>query len=274
MGGADGEDVIYKTASRLKVVPWGIGGPQADLRVSIEIKDPAWRHIEEQVVLSRVNGLGLDLLELSTIERTRFGLVLIGGITEGSNSANPVSGSFQEGDSLKTIEGVVREKNKYENIQQLDGLDFDSTIKILGMYADYEYVRITIKRVVERKIVTVKVLGPDGAPYAKLKVLSGLGANMRTLLQASNINMYAADTYRFDSPYQQGNCGGDGTCGTCMIAITSGADKLNPRNRVEDKALKKSAYPPNFRWACRTLVAEDAEAEGECEIRLRPQTLL
>lgn len=53
-------------------------------------------------------------------------------------------------------------------------------------------------------------------------MLSGMGANLRTALNSQNIKMYDDRTYRFDSPFQTGNCGGDGTCGTCVVAVLSG----------------------------------------------------
>lgn len=49
-----------------------------------------------------------------------------------------------------------------------------------------------------------------------------MGANLRTALNSQNIKMYDDRTYRFDSPFQTGNCGGDGTCGTCVVAVLSG----------------------------------------------------
>ena len=70
-------------------------------------------------------------------------------------------------------------------------------------------------------------------------MLSGFGSNLRTLLQINDIRLYDDRTYRFDSPYQQGNCGGDGTCGTCIVAVLAGKELLNEKVRVEDLALKK-----------------------------------
>ena len=49
-----------------------------------------------------------------------------------------------------------------------------------------------------------------------------MGANLRTALNSQNIKMYDDRTSRFDSPFQTGNCGGDGTCGTCVVAVLAG----------------------------------------------------
>ena len=265
------EDSLFQTASRIKIVPYGIGS--SDVRVSVEAQKPMFRLTQATVTLSRVGGMGLDLVEMSTVERAvGFGLVLVGGLAAGSNAVSPISGSFAVGDALKCVEGVINGEATQKT--SLEGLDLEATLQVLGGLGEFSTVRFTVMRLSERKIVTVKVCGPDGAPYTELKVLSGLGANMRTLLQASNVNMYAPATSRFDSPYQKGNCAGEGTCGTCMVAVTSGATLLNPRMRVEDKALRQQDFPPNFRWACRTLIGEDEESEGDVTIRLRPQTLI
>ena len=279
---SDAQTLLQLTASRLKVVAWGKGASSdSQVTASVESKSPRFRDDLLAVTLSRKGGLGLELVEMDTMERTRFGLVLVGGVGEGSNAAAPISGSFAVGDALVSIEGVKAAAVAGgdlvvvgESKRSVEGLDFDATVDVLSSFGEYDVLRVVVKRLVERKVVTVNVCGPDGKPYTELKVLSGLGANLRTILQASNVNMYASATARFDSPYESGNCGGEGTCGTCCVAVMSGADKLNARVRVEDKALKIQARPPNYRWACRTLVAEDKDAEGEVKIRLRPQTNL
>ena len=265
------DPLVLQAASRLKLIPYGKGSN--DVRAAVEVASPRFREELVSVTLSRVGGLGLDLLEMDKLERSEFGIVLIGGIAAGSNAATPLSGSFALGDALVSVEAILA-GGAVENKRPLEGLSFDATVSVLSTFTSYDTVRIVVKRLAERRVVTVKVAGPDGVPYTELKVLSGLGANLRTILQASNINMYAPSTARFDSPYETGNCGGDGTCGTCIVAITSGANLLNARVRSEDKALKIQAAAPNWRWACRTLVAEDEDAEGEVKLRLRPQTLL
>lgn len=87
-----------------------------------------------------------------------------------------------------------------------------------------------------------------------------------------NMKLYDDRTARFDSPYQTGNCGGDGTCGTCVIQVLSGSNLLNARVRVEDGALRKQLAPPNYRWACKVRVAIDPTTSGTLKIKLRPQT--
>ena len=61
-----------------------------------------------------------------------------------------------------------------------------------------------------------------GEYVGNMTVLSGFGANLRRALNSNNLRIYDDRTYRFDSPYETGNCGGDGTCGTCAVAVLSG----------------------------------------------------
>lgn len=47
---------------------------------------------------------------------------------------------------------------------------------------------------------------------------------------------------------------------------------MNERVRVEAGALSQQLAPPNYRWACRIIVAPNAEQNGIIKIKLRPQT--
>lgn len=51
------------------------------------------------------------------------------------------------------------------------------------------------------------------------------------------------------------NCGGVGQCGTCVVEILEGMDRLSPRTAAEDRHLKRK--PDSFRLACQTKVNGD-----------------
>lgn len=163
--------------------------------------------------LSSIGGLGLDLIETQVSTENNAGLVLVGGVNPGSNAAN--CGLFQEGDALSTISTEGKEES-------LEGLNFDATVKKLVKFKDLPSVKIVFKRLLKRAEVIVKVVGPTGEEVGEYPVLAGYGFNLRTALQSNNIKMYDSRTARFDSPYQTGNCGGDGTCGTCVVAVLEG----------------------------------------------------
>ena len=45
---------------------------------------------------------------------------------------------------------------------RLEGLNFDSTVAVLGRYSQYENVAISVKRVFQRGEVVVQMVGPGG----------------------------------------------------------------------------------------------------------------
>lgn len=56
------------------------------------------------------------------------------------------------------------------------------------------------------------------------------------------------------------NCGGNGQCGTCAVAVTQGAELLSARTPAEDGKLK--GKPGDWRLACQCLVGGDDAPEG------------
>ena len=76
---------------------------------------------------------------------------------------------------------------------------------------------------------------------------------------------------RFDAIGNMGsNCGGEGSCGTCLVAITAGSSLCNAPGRTEGKALLKQGRPARWRWSCRTVVG-DGSSEGDVSVQLQPQ---
>ncbi len=47
-------------------------------------------------------------------------------------------------------------------------------------------------------------------------------------------------------------CDGMGTCGTCLIRFDQGAEKLEPRNEIEQEIADARDLPANERLACQT----------------------
>jgi hypothetical protein len=202
---------IEEVAARWKSVKFGQGGSNA-----IDVSDRDFCYQTFSYTLKRTGGLGLDLLEYN-VGKDDLGLVLIGDVIPGSNAA--AAGGFEVGDALSEISSVGQGPGEQPLVTRLEGLNFDETVRMLGLYSEYDQVRITVKRMALRGAVTVVMVGPDGREAGSFRVLSGYGSNMRTALQANNIKLYDDRTARFDSPYQTGNCGGDGTCGTCVVAV-------------------------------------------------------
>lgn len=255
-----------EVGTRLRVVVYGQG---FESRRALECVDRAFYDELQTVTLSRVGGLGLDLMEVKQGPRDGDGVVIINGFNEGGNAER--CGKLCVGDALISVAPSQDEEPNGPNTS-LEGLDLDRTISALGRYSEYKTLTLTVRRLVRRKEVVVQMLGPSGEPAGNFTVLAGYGTNLRTALLSQNINLYDESTARFDSPFQTGNCGGDGTCGTCLISVLAGKELLNDRVRVEDKALTKQDYPPNYRWACRVGIAPSPRNGGVVKIKLRPQT--
>ena len=277
MGFSTIEDIV----ARVKVVKYKATSSNPEL--AVETTDRTARARDEKVLVTRVGGIGLDLAEYQVSDDGYSGVVVVNGVNPGSNAE--AAGGFRKGDILVGIEGVepIETTTTAEELANgekplrgsLEGLNLDNTINVMSRFGEYKSVRLKVKRLVPRKVIKVALKGPQGEDAGELAVLSGYGVNLRTALNASNRKIYDDRTYRFDSPYERGDCGGEGTCGTCMVAILSGEELLNDKHRVEEKALLAKNAPPNYRWACRVAIGEkegDEEEEGEIVVKLRPQT--
>ncbi|MEM9154580.1 MAG: 2Fe-2S iron-sulfur cluster-binding protein [Cyanobacteria bacterium P01_F01_bin.33] len=74
------------------------------------------------------------------------------------------------------------------------------------------------------------------------------GKNLRLAALENGI-----DVYRMMAKMM--NCGGAGQCGSCVMEIVEGSDRLSPRTTPEQRKLKKK--PDNYRLGCQTKVLGD-----------------
>ena len=260
---------IEEVAAQWKLVQFGRG---SKAYYGLEVSGKEYYSSMKQITMSTNGGLGLELVEAIDSGNSRGGLVLIGGIKENSNAYN--AGKFVVGDALYEISSEI---NGNEITTSLEACSYERTLDILqNMIGDSTSgsIKLTIKRLQRRKEVNTILVDPSGNPICNVTALAGYGTNLRTLLQNFDVALYDERTARFDSPYQTGNCGGEGACGTCLVSILSGQELINEKGRVEEKALIKQAVPPNYRWACRLKVAMDPAKGGTLKIKLRPQTYL
>lgn len=47
-------------------------------------------------------------------------------------------------------------------------------------------------------------------------------------------------------------CGGHGTCGTCLVRVVEGLEKLAPRNEIELEMAEDRGFQADERLACQT----------------------
>jgi ferredoxin len=64
------------------------------------------------------------------------------------------------------------------------------------------------------------------------------------------------------------NCGGGGSCGTCIVEILEGKELLNERTDAEYKYLKKK--PEGWRLSCQTIVGDKSNS-GKVVVQRLPQ---
>ncbi|XP_015886067.3 photosynthetic NDH subunit of subcomplex B 3, chloroplastic [Ziziphus jujuba] len=103
--------------------------------------------------------------------------------------------------------------------------------------------------------------GNDGSyEVEKAKAISGEKL-LRNIMLDNKIELYA--TYG-----KIMNCGGGGSCGTCIVEIIDGKDLLNERTNTELRYLKKK--PESWRLACQTIVG-NKENSGKVVVQRMPQ---
>ncbi|XP_061374813.1 photosynthetic NDH subunit of subcomplex B 3, chloroplastic [Gastrolobium bilobum] len=105
------------------------------------------------------------------------------------------------------------------------------------------------------------VLLPDGTPDVHYRSACG-GQKLRDIMIDSNIELYG--------PYARAllNCGGYGTCATCMVEVLEGKELLSPRTEKENEKLKRK--PKNWRLACQTTVGKP-DSTGVVVIQQLPE---
>lgn len=103
--------------------------------------------------------------------------------------------------------------------------------------------------------------GPDGIPRVdSVSVISG-DKLLRTVMNDQKLELYGLYGKIM-------NCGGGGSCGTCIVEILEGRELLNDRTDAEDRYLKKN--PKSWRLACQTIVGNKSNF-GKVVVQRLPQ---
>ncbi|WCJ29773.1 Na(+)-translocating NADH-quinone reductase subunit F [Euphorbia peplus] len=113
----------------------------------------------------------------------------------------------------------------------------------------------------EKPEIELEFIGPKADdPVEKAKAVSG-DKLLRSIMLDNKIELYA--------PYGKVmNCGGGGSCGTCIVEILDGEALLNERTNTELRYLKKK--PESWRLACQTIVGNKENA-GKVVVQRLPQ---
>jgi len=202
-------------------------------------------------------GIGIVFVEYLRLNDKRK-MTLIDSIVPGSNAER--SGMLKIGD---TITYIGQEPDK---MVRIEGLGLDETVTAFNEVPQgLATLVIVAKRLVERAHLNITFINSNN-DEAKYSLLAG--SNLRTEMMKKNIQVYDSRTKRFDQPYITGDCGGEGICGTCVVEVLEGMDKLNKLDRVEEMILR--SRPRNWRLSCRTVVGADNKP-GEVKFRILPQ---
>lgn len=113
--------------------------------------------------------------------------------------------------------------------------------------------------------IELEFLGPkagaDGSyPVDRAAAASGEKL-LRDVMLENKLELYAAYGKLM-------NCGGGGSCGTCIVEIVDGKELLSERTAAENRYLKKK--PDSWRLTCQTIVG-NKENSGKVVVQRLPQ---
>ncbi|XP_039117417.1 photosynthetic NDH subunit of subcomplex B 3, chloroplastic isoform X1 [Dioscorea cayenensis subsp. rotundata] len=116
------------------------------------------------------------------------------------------------------------------------------------------------KPLIELQFIGTKPAEDGSFPVDMASAISGEKL-LRNIMLDNNIELYAAYGKVM-------NCGGGGSCGTCIVEVVEGQELLNERTDTEKRYLKKK--PETWRLACQTIVGNKVNA-GKVVVQRMPQ---
>ncbi|KAH7430823.1 hypothetical protein KP509_08G016600 [Ceratopteris richardii] len=109
-------------------------------------------------------------------------------------------------------------------------------------------------------VIDLEFLGIEQGQTDKVSVISGEKV-LRTIMNEQKLELYGLYGKMM-------NCGGGGSCGTCIVEVLEGSDLLSERTGAEERYLKKK--PTTWRLACQTIVGDKTNA-GKVVVQRLPQ---
>ena len=209
--------------------------------------------LEERVVLEREGGLGLELVEMANNQKG-VGIVVVEALVEGGNAAR--EGTLRPGDALAACgpEGGP--------LKLIEATPWDETVSALGAI-EGDRVEMIVKRLVRipKVDVTLKMAGADDQRFTIFA-----GENLRQAMLSRGVKLNDPLARRFDSG-GTGDCGAEGTCTTCAVAVLEGEELLSRAKTQEKQMLAKK---PRWRLACKARVGAGGQ-EGSLVLRINPR---
>lgn len=258
------EGIAHKFRLQVYDVDTGVYGFESkDPDMGIEV-------IHAQVQMDSNGWLGLDLTEVAHSDVDHRGLVLVSAV---SDQQHHQTQDIQMGD---TIVGVFVDDTFAESTT---GLDYDETVRIINdaklhatkrrslEHGQAGKLTLELNRLVKRATVQVQIVDDNDNVVTELNAKAG--DNLRTFLMHHNTQIYDKDRHRLDQPRVAGsNCGGEGICGTCVVAIQDGMEHLNKVGPQESTLLK--GLPSDWRATCKAVIGADNVTDTILRVRLHP----
>ena len=214
----------------------------------------------QNVVLTRAPGLGVELLEVAN-NGEGVGIVVVEGTVPGTSAADA---DLRQGDCIGS---VGPPGGPFVNVE---ARDWDGLVEALGD-VEGDQVELVVKRLAKAPVVNVVVKYPnDEEPEETIQLIAG--ENLRQALLTRRIKLNDPLARRFDSQSTGGDCGADGTCCTCAVAVLDGAELMSPQ-KTQERQIMKTLNHPRFRLACKARVGKDLELnqQGDLVIRVNPR---
>lgn len=221
--------------------------------------------VKVQLPRRRGAGLGLELWELAGGREDGLGITIVSGIVPGGCSDGS---DIIEGDSIENIQ-VFDSTGKEMASVSTECLGYDKTVEVLRTLPtaenDFETIILSLRRLRRKPKVNVTIQYPPEMCEKDITLELFSGENLRRSMLVKGIKLNDALARRFDSG-GSGDCGAEGTCATCAIAVMEGSELLNPANQVEKQIFQNS---PRLRMSCRTIVGYGM-TEGDLRVRVSP----
>lgn len=251
------DEIAIKLRLRVFDVNTGVYG--------FESKDNAFglENIHTAINVDHNGWLGLELTEVAHSNVDHRGLVLVSKVEGHALHETPI----HVGD---VVIGVFAGDDFKESVT---GFDYDDTVKVIQRakkhsldHGGHGVVSLELNRLVKKATVHLTV-EDDNGKVAQLDALAG--DNLRLFLMHHHTRLYDEGMHRMDQPAITGNCGGEGICGTCLVAVQEGMNHLNKVGPQEQSILTNR--PASWRAACKTVLGADNQ-EADIRIRVHPQT--
>jgi len=238
---------------------WGLQRNRQTAVVEIMPKVFGWDATQLTTVIERNGpGLGIVLEEIGT--DGEVGCVLVDSCVEGGNAA-AASKPILPGDTIVAVANVGGPATSVE------AFTYDATVEVLGSLDPERAVKLTLRRLVRlpRCEVTLQFPSEEGRDDESLTLLPGMP--LRRSMLEKGIKLNDALARRFDAGWGTGDCGGEGTCCTCALAVATGGDALNSQSTQERQMLAKH---PDWRLACKASIGP-IEEDTQLVLRVAPR---